>query len=244
MVRPQATVQQIAQPINPPLSPTQPAAPNYAPGGRPSISSAQALASTGGVGKVDPTAGKYNTAPNGYGAGYSKSAADEFGGIGGGVNAPQAQTMSGAQIGATSKGYANDSLPNNTISSGSGVTPRPRSSGRGTAASANRLTVANFGDDMPEEAAAQAASLVAARSHARQTSLTARNPSVGGSQPSKSNPNSNWMTAEDEKKILYERAVAGVERVQGASPTGQVCYNFHHWVVASTNELPMKGFLS
>lgn len=235
MVRPQAPQQPAPQP-NPPLSPIQASTPLHTTG-RTSFSAPHPFSTTGGTekGYTDPSVAKYNTAPNGYGAGYSKGATDEFGGLGG-VNTAQTQTLGvSSPIVQSPKSYE----PPAPTSPTTGAIPRGTQSGRGSAPSGNRLTVANFGDDMPEEAAAQAASIAAARTHTRQTSLTTRNPSAGGSQPTKSKSNTNvgggagWMSAEEEKRKLYDRAVASVERVQGvgptpASPSSQVCLDLSH----------------
>jgi hypothetical protein len=133
--------------------------------------------------------GNYNTAPA-----LGLSRVDEFGrsrGLGS-DNEPQIQT-----IGGPTRPFAENDL----------VRPRARSN---TANTANRLTVTNFADDMPEEVRQQQ---MAARSHSRQTSLNAR------AGPATTRGNTVWMSAEEEKKRLYESAQAKVEAThQGNIP--------------------------
>ena len=93
-----------------------------------------------------------------------------------------------------------------------GVRLRARSN---TANTVNRLTVTNFADDMPEEVKQQQAQQqqqIAARTHARQASFTPRT----GPAAARS---TGWLTAEEEKKRLYENAQAKVEAAhQGNIP--------------------------
>ncbi|EKM55270.1 uncharacterized protein PHACADRAFT_208784 [Phanerochaete carnosa HHB-10118-sp] len=88
------------------------------------------------------------------------------------------------------------------------TTARPRSSGRGMAPAANRLTVTNYGEDMPEEVRNQNLQQLAAASHRRNTSLGS------GARPQRG-----FLNAEEEKRMLYERAKAQVEQVQGTART-------------------------
>lgn len=144
--------------------------------------------------------GNYATAPHAYG----RAPADEFGArVRGasidqaGSSPPQVQTIGGAQ----------------TV--GGGATARPRSSGRPTAPPAHRLTATNWtADDMPEEVRTQ--NIARAAEEARQQHR--RNTSTG-SRPSTSGPRRGFMGAEEEKRMLYERAKAQVEQVQGVSRT-------------------------
>ncbi|KAF9651525.1 hypothetical protein BDM02DRAFT_3184525 [Thelephora ganbajun] len=149
---------------------------------------------------------QFNTAPtqptNGYVANGGFKA-DEFGyGVGGSTY----NTVSGGT-------FPKSTVPSRYVdprtggsdggrpgSSGGG---RPGSSGNrpGSSGGRNRLLVANMGDDIPEE------------------SPVNLNP-VSPPQPASPPPFSpqqqqRWLTAEEEKKRLYERAVARVEQVQG-----------------------------
>ncbi|KAK7693938.1 hypothetical protein QCA50_003512 [Cerrena zonata] len=152
------------------------------------------------------------------------------GGYGGRVNewgvtttANEPQTISGSQVGPTSgmqsiseasssSGTAMQSTTFPPAQSSTGSQVRPRSSGRAT--TSRPLTVANYNENNPEEAdqAQQAAQVVAnARSHARQQSLQAR--AIANNVATASSRNQ-WISAEDEKKRLYENAVAQVEKTQ------------------------------
>ncbi|TCD67039.1 hypothetical protein EIP91_000601 [Steccherinum ochraceum] len=166
------------------------------------------------------TAGRFNTAPiNGN---VHRNTADEFGFHNSrGTNDVLQIGSSALSSSVNSRPVASDTSSTSgghTNTTGAGLRSRP--SDRGAAAPAtNRLTVTNFGDDMPEEAASQAAALTAAasaRAHQRQASLTTR-----GTPAASSRSNNGWLPAEEEKRRLYERAVADVERVQGGlgSPT-------------------------
>ncbi|KAI0345231.1 hypothetical protein BDW22DRAFT_1354138 [Trametopsis cervina] len=143
-------------------------------------------------------ANNFNTAPaaNGISNGYG-GRADEFGRARGNSFENEIQT-----IGGPTRPFVEDATPR----------PRVRSN---TANTANRLTVTNFADDMPEEVRAQQAqqaAQLAARTHARQTSLTGRTATAGGGSRG-------WMTAEEEKRRLYESAQAKVEAAhQGNIP--------------------------
>lgn len=152
--------------------------------------------------------GNFNTAPAG-GVGYGRNV-DEFGARPRGQSIdqrtnPQIQTIGGSQTGGWDS--------NNTGA-------RPRSSGgRAAAPAANRLTVTNYHNDMPEEVRA---AQLAARSHARNTSVSSGRPNTASTTH-----RTGFMTAEEEKKVLYERAKAKVEEVQGVvrtkSPPLEVC---------------------
>lgn len=152
--------------------------------------------------------GNFNTAPAG-GVGYGRNV-DEFGARPRGQSIdqrtnPQIQTIGGSQTGGWDS--------NNTGA-------RPRSSGgRVAAPAANRLTVTNYHNDMPEEVRA---AQLAARSHARNTSVSSGRPNTASTTH-----RTGFMTAEEEKKVLYERAKAKVEEVQGVvrtkSPPLEVC---------------------
>lgn len=132
------------------------------------------------------TNGNYGTAPGGY-----DRKVDEFGIRTRGASIDQGpQTIGGAP--APSGGTGS-------------VAARPRSSGRGMAPAGNRLTVTNFGEDMPEEVRNQNLQQLAA-GHRRNTSGSARTPR-------------GFMNAEEEKRMLYERAKAQVEQVQGVART-------------------------
>lgn len=148
------------------------------------------------------SANHYNTAPQLNG---TSNKVDEFGGItnrmrtqsidqSGGMS-PQVQTIGGPQ---PPRPFAET------------ATARPRSSsGRPGAPPANRLTVTNFGDDMPEEVKAQTAAQLAARSHTRNASFGTRSGTTSRS--------TGWMPAEEEKKRLYEQAQAKVELAHGGN---------------------------
>ncbi len=166
--------------------------------------------------------GNYNTAPAANGLSSNKHA-DEFGynrargiSVDQSTGRPQVQTIGVSQT--SSNGRPNTAENNN---SGSAAVPRPRSSGGRQAVNSVRpLTVANYADDMPEEVQAQIAAAKAAsaanRTHSRQPSATAR-AAVSGATPRAPG----WLPAEEEKKLLYERAKAQVELVQGSGSGSQ-----------------------
>ncbi|KAI0763704.1 hypothetical protein BC629DRAFT_1725846 [Irpex lacteus] len=142
---------------------------------------------------VRPAATSYNTAP----ALGGLSRVDEFGRPRAGSIDPEPQVQT---IGGPARPFVESD----------GVRLRARSN---TANTANRLTVTNFADDMPEEVRQQQQQQLAARSHARQASLTAR------AGPVTRAATSGWLTAEEEKKRLYESAQAKVEAAhQGNIP--------------------------
>lgn len=192
---------------------------------------------TGSINDTISTA-RFATSPgsNGYGG-----RVNEWGVT---TTVPEPQTIGGSQVGPTS---GTQQAIGDTSSSSNGPAPvlpppqaqsttgssqvRPRSSGRAT--SSRPLTVANYNENNPEEAdqAQQAAQVLAnARSHARQQSLQARaiaNNSVAGG----SSARNQWISAEEEKRRLYENAVAQVERTQGDvirgpnAPAPEVCFS-------------------
>ena len=169
---------------------------------------------------------QYNTAPaqpvNGYvvNGGFRT---DEFGA---GVGLNNFNTVSGG------------TLPTSTVPSryvdprtGSSSGRRPGSSGGGRPGSSstrpgssggrNRLLVANMGDEIPEESP---------------VNTTPTSPPIPTSPPQFSpqhkQQQQRWLTAEEEKKRLYDVAVARVEQVQGIQsapppeqtpPPHQVC---------------------
>ncbi|KAH8107088.1 hypothetical protein BXZ70DRAFT_1003970 [Cristinia sonorae] len=152
---------------------------------------------------------RFNTAPgvmNGANSAF-RSQADEFGFQG-------SRTNEVLQIGGAPASSSNGRPVPSETSSGSGALPRP---GTGNASAANRLTVTNFDDE--EEVVVPQVNTSSTRGHQRQPSLTTRpSASAGGAAQTPSSKPA-WLTAEEEKKRLYERAVADVERVQGlASP--------------------------
>ncbi|CAL1705518.1 unnamed protein product [Somion occarium] len=203
--------------ISPPPAVTSPVSTiTSLPAGGPSLSQTHPYSTTvserptsGGSMPMSDTniSARFNTAPvpNGY------PKANEWGV----TNKPaQPQTIGGSQVGPSAAQYPANSDASSSSGNNQGQSQlRTRTSGR---AAVNRpLTVANYNEDNPEEAvqAQQAAQLVAnARSHARQASLQARQSSVAGSSSSRTNQ---WLSAEEEKRRLYDRAVAQVERVQG-----------------------------
>ena len=184
-------------------------------------------------------AARFNTTPallNGGGSTNSpyRNTADEFGFHSSRTQPTTLATTEVLQIGVSSATGGSSSGANRTVasdtSSNSGghtantntSTPaaRQRTSDRPPAPTVNRLTVTNFNEDIPDEAASQAAAVAAAanaRAHQRQTSLTVRpNPvAPAATVTSGSRSNGGWVPAEEEKRRLYERAVADVERVQG-----------------------------
>lgn len=157
-----------------------------------------------------PGGGNFNTAPTNFG----RAAVDEFGTRvrATSIDQPGVQTIGGSGIApATTSGVAT-----------------PRSPGRATAPTANRLTVTNFAEDMPEEVRQNMAQMAAQKRHQRQTSASARpSGSASASASASGGQRSGWMNAEEEKRMLYERAKAQVEQVQGApraqSPPLEVC---------------------
>lgn len=185
-------------------------------------------------------AARFNTTPamlNGGGNTGSpyRNTADEFGFHSSRTQPTTLATTEVLQIGgsstvaAGSSSGANRAVASDTSSNSGGHTAntntstpaaRQRTSDRAPAPTANRLTVTNFNEDIPDEAASQAAAVAAAanaRAHQRQTSLTVRpNPvAPAATVTSGSRSNGGWVPAEEEKRRLYERAVADVERVQG-----------------------------
>ncbi|KAI0797479.1 hypothetical protein C8Q75DRAFT_2414 [Abortiporus biennis] len=169
---------------------------------RPSISNHPiSTGSTSLNGSADASR-KFSTAPLNALGGY-RSGVDEFGfDRARAVEREQIQTIGGTQVGGTASIQA---YTDNSSSSGA----RPRSSS---------------GREHPEEAAAQQA---ASNTHVRQSSLQTR-PSVTATAtntttPKPSNTNK-WASAEEEKRKLYETAVAKVEQAQAAplSPSSDV----------------------
>ena len=182
--------QQIIAPSNLPISPMQQSVGRTA-SNHPYLNPAPAQtvitdSSSDAAGDVRGNGSAYNTAPTGIG----RSNIDEFGARARGQSIEQPQTFAGVQ-------------------SGGSVTARPRSSGRGASTGSRPLTVMNFAEDMPEEVKNQNLTQLAARQQHQ------RNPSLGGSRPSTANK-SGWTNAEDEKRMLYERAKAQVEQTQGS----------------------------
>ncbi|KAF7799583.1 hypothetical protein EIP86_010820 [Pleurotus ostreatoroseus] len=147
----------------------------------------------------------FNTAPvNGY---VSNKLADELGYTrkrGASIEkytpiSPQAQTVGAS---SSARPFAAEL-----------ASPRPRSAAGRQGAGQRTLSVVNYADDMPEEVAARNAAnaqAAAAARHQRNTSLSARQA-----------PKTDWMSAEEEKKRLYESAKASVDRVQGSASTLQ-----------------------
>lgn len=174
--------------------------------------------SSDGATDIVRSPGNYNTIPAGSSAGFSR-ATDEFGvsrirGPSMDQNGPQVQTIGGTQVVAPTRPFVE------------GATPRPRSnSGRPGAPAANRLTVTNFADDMPEEVRAQNIAQLAARQHTRNASFGARSGTTARSQ--------GWMPAEEEKRRLYETAMAKVEVAhqgnipRAISPPLEVCIVYY-----------------
>ncbi|THH31104.1 hypothetical protein EUX98_g3066 [Antrodiella citrinella] len=229
---------QIGQQIVPTTSPISPSATQP----RPSLNNVhpfQSLNERPGTANSDNLSSvRFNTSPamNGSAGGSAyRNTADEFGfHSSAGLAAAEVLQISGSAAAAVAASSASNSRPvasdtsstsgGNTNTTGTGL--RARTSDRAGTSAANRLTVTNFADDMPEEAASQAAAVAAAaaqRSHQRQTSSTTRQNTLQGGQGSSSRSNA-WLPAEEEKRRLYERAVADVERVQGGlgspPPTG------------------------
>ncbi|KAJ3551184.1 hypothetical protein NM688_g4857 [Phlebia brevispora] len=150
----------------------------------------------------------FNTAPSTNG--YSAKLADEFGYSrvrGTSIDkytsgTPQVQTI----------GVAPSALARPVTADSTNARPRSAAGRQGTGA--RTLSVVNYADDMPEEVAAQNAAkakAAAAARHQRNASLTSRTASTSGATP-----RNGWASAEDEKKMLYERAKAQVQRVQEA----------------------------
>ena len=166
--------------------------------------------------------GQYSTAPtsttNGY-AGFKSS--DEFGFS----RKTSYNTISGPQIGSSQSTYPGQSTSNSQFPDPmkSGARPRsaggirPGSSGSGgvSRVANTKLTVANMGDDIPEESPIS---------------------SVRSGQRNPASAQPPWISAEAEKRQLYESAKAQVDRVQGGvsspqrdspSPQVSVLYSVH-----------------
>ncbi|EMD38159.1 hypothetical protein CERSUDRAFT_113311 [Gelatoporia subvermispora B] len=152
-------------------------------------------------------AGQYSTAPV-RSASVVQSPVDEFGvtqrgEISRGTSIEQ-RSQDGHPFAQTSS-YAAQTIGTTPVGNGmiNVVSPRPRSSTNRAAGGGNRLTVANYDDKELAEHPETARIL----SRNASSSVTPRTPPA--------NAQSKWISAEEEKKRLYERAVANVERVQG-----------------------------
>ncbi|KAH9952060.1 hypothetical protein B0H21DRAFT_11849 [Amylocystis lapponica] len=201
----------LAQPIVPPQVQTI--------SGRPSIPDMRAAGTSLGNGNGRPPVGQYNTAPMDKTNGFA-STADEFG-----RTQEPARPATGSDHGSRDGQLSGQVLTGSHTSGGAGQSAgvarvaqivndssvaRPRMNSRATS-TGRPLTVANFNDKDVEEATAaeRQASLAASAARPPRTP-----PSTGQSGQSS---RSQWISAEEEKRRLYETAVANVERVQGRS---------------------------
>lgn len=174
---------------------------------RPSTASTHPYAATDSDTTISrPSAGQFNTVPAEKANGNSAaSKPDEFGvtraaeqpkGGGSDRTSSVASTERSSQYAAqTIGGVPGHSSGNGRIAPYASETTAFARQRASTGRSQARLTIANLNDNEVEEHAK------AQRAHSATVQNTSR---------------SKWMTAEDEKKRLYEAAVAKVERVQGA----------------------------
>ncbi|PIL24328.1 hypothetical protein GSI_14081 [Ganoderma sinense ZZ0214-1] len=156
-----------------------------------------------------PAVGQFNTAPI-----SSAVNANEFGER---RKAPDSTQQYGAQtIGATNYGSrtrASSNASNDAASSG----VRPRSSG-GRPAAGQRLTITNLNEDEVREhmeAEAERARRQPSTILESPVALEPSQPQLQRTPTPKATPSKNWMSAEREKELLYQRAVENVNRVQG-----------------------------
>ncbi|KAF8838756.1 hypothetical protein BDN67DRAFT_971075 [Paxillus ammoniavirescens] len=164
---------------------------------------------------------QYSTAPVGQnGSAKGKLDVDELGALGHGSGAKVAGTIDHPGYGSSNRPSSRGGLggiqedPNSSLGDGggpSGVESRPSftSSGRRRRPSANaqnRFTITNISEKDAEEGLNPQVPMAA-----RPTTP----PSAGRSERQ-------WLSAEDEKKQLYDSAVAKVQKVQGAVAMGNV----------------------
>lgn len=167
-----------------------------------------------------PSVGQYNTVPERANGNANGSKPDEFGvtrTVGnqesksnGNSERIVAQTIGGTPgLSATIGSGAGRIAPQASETS---AVARPRASSARAAMTERRLTVTNLNEaEAAEQAAAANASRAQANSGSAAPSAT-RRPAVPASQGAS---RTRWTTAEEEKRRLYETAVANVERVQG-----------------------------
>ena len=169
-------------------------------------------------------ASQFNTAPAQPTNGYIANGGFKADELGYGVGNNSFNTVSGGT-------FPTSTVPSRYVDPRTGSTSsgRPGSSGGGRPGSSstrpgssggrNRLLVANMGDDIPEESPI----------NPKPTSPP-KPPSPPQVLPQQ--PHQRWLSAEEEKKRLYESAVARVEQVQGiqsvpppepSPPLHQVC---------------------
>ncbi|KAG6331726.1 hypothetical protein ID866_7363 [Astraeus odoratus] len=120
------------------------------------------------------------------------------GGGGGPVLQPPAMTPIEEDAGSSTHGGANVTARPSLTGSVANQRRRPSATSQATNAH-NRLTITNYSEREAEDVAAENAS----------AGVTAARPSSAGRHAP-------WLTAEEEKKRLYENAVAKVQKVQGA----------------------------
>ncbi|KAH9930769.1 uncharacterized protein B0H18DRAFT_1116880 [Fomitopsis serialis] len=181
-----------------------------------------------------PSVGQYNTAPAERSNGNAVAGKpDEFGVTAkavakdqeSNVNSPERSQSYGAQtIGGTPGlgGSGSGSGLGRIAPYASETTAFARPRAGSAKAGSQRFTVTNLNEaELAEHRAAERASA----SRAQGSTAAAERPSTASSQ---NTTRSRWLTAEEEKRRLYERAVANVERVQGVpvprplSPVGSV----------------------
>lgn len=168
----------------------------------------------------DKTA-QFNTAPTQPSNGYIPNGGFRADELGYGAGSTSFNTVSGGTLptstipsryvdprtgGSSSKrpGSAGGGRPGSSTTRPGSSTTRPGSSGArpGSSGGRNRLLVANMGDDIPEE------------SPINPKPTTPPTPPLPP-QFSPHQQQQRWLTAEEEKRRLYESAVARVEQVQG-----------------------------
>ncbi|KAL6300503.1 hypothetical protein BKA93DRAFT_511906 [Sparassis latifolia] len=163
-----------------------------------------------------PALGQFNTAPTSLTNGYAGKT-DEFGmtksssienssrdNASSQGSSYDAQTIGGTGFGRSAANSVSSRTPG--PHGNDAPAARPRNNSARAVGAGSRLTVANLNDQEIEE------HTKAERMHGRQASLsstpTPRTPPAEGLR-------AQWLSAEDEKRRLYETAIANVERVQG-----------------------------
>ncbi|KAI1794712.1 hypothetical protein LXA43DRAFT_119499 [Ganoderma leucocontextum] len=163
-----------------------------------------------------PALGQFSTAPSSSDRNYGLSNPNEFG-------ERRKITDSGPTYGAQTIGATNYGSRTRASSSASNDAPssaaRPRSSG-GRANPGQRLTITNLNEDEVREHMEAEAERALRHPSTILESPVALEQSVQPPQPQrtptpKATPTKNWMTAEKEKELLYQRAIENVSRVQG-----------------------------
>jgi hypothetical protein len=152
---------------------------------------------------------QYSTAPTGHdGTANTQLDVDELGALVNGSAAKVAGTIDHPGYGSSKRpssrgglgGIQEDSLLGDTGAEGSQGAAEPRTTGTGrrrpSANAQNRFTITNISEKDAEEG---------------------MNPQVSRATTPPTRAQKAWPTAENEKKVLYENAVAKVQKVQGAA---------------------------